>query len=311
MKKNTIPLFWYRHKKGKGNFGDELNPYIVGKLSGSQIEHVNANYIFDDKWLAIKTITKALFRNKLKIFDYLHYFYMNVFSKHKTLFAIGSILHNNYSKKNIIWGSGIINSKENFVESDFKAVRGFHTINRIKELGYEVPTVVGDPALLLPLINPKINPKKENKIAIIPHYQHYNFLKQKLSEEVKIIDLLDSIENILHDINASELVLSTSLHGIIVSHAYQIPALWVEFEELSNNKLLGDDVKFHDYLSSVKINSYEPLLINTTTNFDHVFLQKIINNYQQYLIAKSDVISSIQKGLLSVAPFPIQKEYIQ
>jgi len=304
--KNRINLFWYQHGKGHGNFGDELNPYIVNKLSGLQVFYLNGNYLNDDSWIAFKTMTKELLRQKISLKIYLYYLLLNYIKKPKTIFAIGSILHSNHFKKNIIWGSGIIQSNDVFSNSNFLAVRGFHTIERIRKLGYPAPSVVGDPALLLPLILPSGH-TKEFRIGIVPHYQHFEFFKSTFPKDILTINLLDSIEDIVRQINSCDIILSTSLHGIIVSHAYEIPALWVEFNELKDNKLLGDNVKFKDYFSSVNVPEYEPFTINIADIED--VTKMTIEKYNNVTLPLHEKIIKIQRNLLRVAPFNVLPKY--
>jgi pyruvyltransferase len=68
-----------------------------------------------------------------------------------------------------------------------------------------------------------------------------------LAEGVRLIDMQDPIEEVIDRIAACELVASSSLHGLIASHAYSIPAFWIKFRPL----LSGDDSKFHDYFLSI------------------------------------------------------------
>ena len=52
-----INLYWYQHKQGNGNFGDELNPYIINKISEQKINYINLDYLRDDKLLTMKFYT--------------------------------------------------------------------------------------------------------------------------------------------------------------------------------------------------------------------------------------------------------------
>ena len=91
-----------------------------------------------------------------------------------------------------------------------------------------------------------------------------------------------------------EKIASSSLHGIIVADAYNIPSLWVEFSD----KVTGNGFKFLDYFLSVHRHDIKPLVIN-----EHIPLEKIFEHFSDYKIQMD-----LEK-LLDSAPFEIKKEY--
>lgn len=300
-----INLYWYKHNKGRGNFGDELNPYIISKLTGQEINHVEVNYLFDDKLLAVKTLIKALIGKKIRIRDFIVYLYFNFIHTPAVLLVIGSILESSYSSKNIIWGAGFINSATSKVKGKFLAIRGYKTKDKLQQMNISPPHAFGDPALLLPLIYQPTE-KKNNKIGIIPHYHHFHSFNEKFGDEYLIIDLLEDIEKVIEDINSCKFTLSTSLHGIIVSHCYAVPSIWSEFPQLTSHKLAGDNIKFYDYFSSVNISDYEPFIFDNIEDFQESSVFELLDKKGQNIFLPSkDLIEKIQHNLLSVAPFKI------
>lgn len=268
-----IPLFFYFYSKkenegGKENFGDVLSLYIVKKISRRPIFIVNPY--------------KFLIRNFIK-----HYF------------AIGSIISKS-NAKTVVWGAGIIRESEKIKGGEFIAVRGPRTKERIESLGFSCTSTYGDPAILSPLFyTPKV--EKIYDIGIIPHYVDYDsiqiFIKNNnLSyKNYKIINLLnDDVENVIDDIARCKRIISSSLHGVIVSHTYQIPALWVRFSE----KLVGDDVKFYDYFESIGL-EYK----KTFTLKDFNGINKIFKENNELILPKKDIIEQLSKQLLEVCPF--------
>jgi hypothetical protein len=212
-------------QKSQENYGDILSKYLVEKISKSK---VTLKHPKDNRWYHLNKVI------------YL---------------GAGSIIMH-ADKNSIVWGSGIISKTDKIQDALFLSVRGPQTYQRIKALGFSCPPVFGDPAILLPkYYSPKI--EKSFDLGIIPHYVDYDKIVAWYKDDasIKIINLLnDDIEDVTRQIMSCKRIISSSLHGVIVSHSYNIPCVWVKFSD----KLFGDDVKFHDYLESVAIEPYAP-----------------------------------------------------
>lgn len=261
-----IPFYYYNENN---NFGDLITPYFLNKYCGNN----SYEFSFND--------------NTAKII------------------SCGSIMRL-CNENTIVYGSGIRDIDQNINKGIIQFVRGPLTRERLLKIGCYCPPVYGDPGLLLPLYyKPNIN--KTHKLGIIPHYIHYDIVSKmyKNSNKIKIINLMnDNIELVINEILSCEKIISSSLHGLIVSDAYKIPNKWVKF----NNKINGDDTKFYDYFKSVDRrdtlyidcmnyknipeNTYN-LIKNVNINFDINFLHNKffmnkngIRNYTKYLYLK-------------------------
>jgi pyruvyltransferase len=153
----------------------------------------------------------------------------------------------------VIWGSGIIDSSDSIrSDLDIRAVRGPLTRIRAVQCGAKCPEVYGDPALLLPRVyRPSV--VKSYPVGVVPHWVDYEWSKAQWS--CPVIDVTQPIEQVIDAICSCRSIISSSLHGLIVAHAYGIPALWAEYKP---SRLYGDGVKFRDYLLSVGIEPYAP-----------------------------------------------------
>ena len=244
--KSFIPLFYWSEikfiHKDKENYGDLLSKYIVEKISGKKVKWVQPK---KQPWYKIDK---------------------------KNYLAIGSILPH-ASKHSIVWGSGVIDEKHTIAQADFRAVRGPRTQKFLEEGGITCPKVFGDPALLLPdYYHPK--EAKKFKVGIIPHYNDYLKVKDLYKEDpsIRVINLMTlDIEETTREILSCETTISSSLHGIIVSHAYEIPSIWVEFSD----KIFGDGIKYPDYLESVDLPVYRPPFLETTKS-----VQELADSYK-------------------------------
>jgi hypothetical protein len=155
-----------------------------------------------------------------------------------------------------VWGCGIM-SRDDHVSpaAELLAVRGPLTRARALECGAQCPAVYGDPALLLPRL---YQPRRERRrcVGVMPHFSDLPRLAGawRASEELRLIDPQAPVETVIDQLASCEFVISSSLHGIIASHAYVVPAVWVKFRDLPS----GDGSKFHDYFYSVGQEPPEP-----------------------------------------------------
>ena len=113
---------------------------------------------------------------------------------------------------------------------------------------------------------------------------------------------------IIQNITSCEQTFSSSLHGLIVSHAYGIPSVWCNF--YPNKPIAGDNVKFRDYFSSVDIDYYDPIPIEIN-NYIREKGKLDINNIISPNQAKVSIrkVIEIQQNLLNVTPFKIDKKH--
>jgi pyruvyltransferase len=140
-----------------------------------------------------------------------------------------------------VWGSGLL-LPEKFDGRGvrFLAVRGPRTRSLITG---EVPERYGDPAMLLPSIYMPPSVGKRFEIGVIAHYRD-NVDQLRKDNAVLWIDVQHmNWRATIEKINQCELVVSSSLHGLILAEAYGVPAVWVK----ADGPIKGGAFKFHDY----------------------------------------------------------------
>lgn len=224
--RNPVRLDWVR----ENNFGDILNPVLCSLITDRPILHVNPLY-YDKEYVS----------------------------------AIGSIC-GRANKNTIIWGSGFISDDTPVIKpKDICSVRGPKTAEMFANANCNVPTIYGDPALLISrYYKPKI--EKRYKIGLIPHYVDFNteiVQYNKSKEDVKVINLINSNPlSVIRQMLECEAILSSSLHGLIVPEAYGIKTKWIK---ISDN-VIGGDFKFNDYYTSLKIEHEVPIKITGQPN---------------------------------------------
>lgn len=208
--------------------------YCTGLNLGDLLSPIVCEYLLAKKGLSLSTTVKQ--------------------TKH--LYAIGSIL--TMGKQDaVVWGSGAIDNESLYTlwgdrnslkrRLDIRAVRGRYTKEILQKAGYEVPNIFGDPAIIMPEIydprqsNPQI---KKYKASVIVHFDKVPEEWKKNSEinflSIRTVDYKKFIDEIL----ASEKVISSSLHGIILAESYGVPAVMIL------NDVWDQIFKFYDWYSA-------------------------------------------------------------
>lgn len=203
-KRNTVNVHWWQNQGNVQNVGDYLSVVVV--------EYMKKRYNLKD--MTPKT----------------HH-----------LYAIGSIISFGY-QDTTIWGSGLIYNKENYWWSkwrklDIRCVRGPKTREVLLKNGYDCPENYGDPAILMPLIYQPYSCEKKYEYTVVHHHFHLTGSEDELSP------LTNDWQGFIDRLVQSKLVISSSLHGIILAEAYRVPAIMLKEEGL-------DIFKFEDYYNS-------------------------------------------------------------
>lgn len=250
---------WFFREPGFLNFGDELTTDIIERLFNKKCELVDIN---DADLYAVGSIIEAIDRKK--------------------------------SKKSYVWGSGFIGSGDrcNNKNLQFRAVRGMHSRERLEKKYNRIP--LGDPGLLSNLIYERASTKGK-KIGIIPHYvdeEEGILTKAKIDiENYEIISVKDTPDIVAKKITGCKLILSSSLHGLIVADSFNIPNIHIKLSD----KLTGGDFKFKDYYS-VLDRDYRS--ISGTDIYDAKKINKLVTEYKPI-----ENLKEIQIKLIKSFPF--------
>lgn len=223
-KKNQVNIFQYRPNR----FGYDLyqnKPYNLGDSLGEVI----VDYFLKQKGLDINAKVSS--------------------TRH--LYCVGSNIHGAYQDATI-WGSGIFppETKLDFIlqkishrKLDIRAVRGPLTKKVLEDYGFQCPDVYGDPAILMPMIySPSV--KKNVQRLVIPQFVKEREFRMNHPNEKMISMNTNDYKSVIDEIVSSEIVYTSSLHGIILAESYGIPAIF--FRSLPKKR----DFKYLDYYYS-------------------------------------------------------------
>lgn len=177
-----------------------------------------------------------------------------------------------------IFGSGIrtpnnIENGHKYINLNVCSVRGPLSRKFLMRKNINVPEIYGDPALLLPkFYKPDKIDRLKDKIGVIPHKTNYDkYINRIDSTKYYLINPTDKWKNVINYMFSCKSIITSSLHGLICSDAYNIPNLW-----LDEYKLQEGDFKFKDYFAS--------------QNRDYVKIKKLEDYNSSLLYLKGNTI---------------------
>lgn len=215
------------HPKGLkiGNFGDELSLPLLERLFEVKAIPVPMQKA---ELLAAGSILDAYCRARPS-----RRFLVNMLSRRDPLH---------------VWGSGFMleQSSEKWPRAlAVHAVRGQMSATRIS--GFSGP--IGDPGILVSRIVQKPTIPSAS-VCLIPHFVDEEFVNAlELPPHWRVTHPDGETLDVIAEIASAELVVSSSLHGLIVADSFGIPAVWAS----SINGLYGNShYKFFDHASARK-----------------------------------------------------------
>jgi hypothetical protein len=217
IKESEVPAYWWDDRT---NFGDLLGPWLVELLTRRPAHNTKGRPGAGDALVSVGSLINQLERPGLDI-----------------------------------WGAGLIAPLTRDSTARLRtrqpkkihAVRGWLTRQElVTGLGWDVPEVFGDPALLLSrFFSPPAAPSA-GETLIIPHYQHKRLFSAFDDDAARVVDVEQDAMTVVSEIAGASRIIATSLHGIIVAHAYGVPWTWLAVRDLT---LAGDQFKFEDFFT--------------------------------------------------------------
>jgi pyruvyltransferase len=198
-----------------GNFGDMVVPYLLRRLTG--LPPVNC-------------------------------------SDGVRLLTVGSVLQT-ARDGDVIWGTGVKGAAAGQFRTPAKlhvhATRGPITLDFLRRQGVDVSRVVAmfDPAVLIPHLYAAevavLRQQAEDTmqdVLVIPHFADDAVMRKLYpAYEDRILAADTPLLGVIARILRAGLVVSSSLHGLILAEALGVPAVW-------HRPLMGEDeLKYHDY----------------------------------------------------------------
>ena len=224
------------------------------------------------------------------------------FSVYPDLCSTGSILDHEPCRYAKIWGSGFHNEDDAIVQTDlskYYAVRGKLSFQKLETKRI---IAIGDTGILASRYFDGSGIKKKYRYGIIPHYIDYDFFKQFDSSDCHVIKMdTPDLDGLFKEINECGFILSSSLHGIIFSHSFQLPALHVVHNDLYSR----NSFKFKDYYSSFDL-PYEFVSINSEQDFYELDLETLYNSYksgEKSYGPTMEQVKQMQNDLLASFPY--------
>ena len=155
--------------------------------------------------------------------------------------------------QSFLWGCGLMEPRllPAVPPRTVLGVRGPLTRAALQAHGIQCDGALCDPGWLLPAVIESAAP--QHPVGVVPHYVDAatQFVDRRRREGVPIIDVHAPPMDFVRQLTSCERIVSSSLHGIVLAHAYDRPAVWVQI----SRRVLGGGFKFRDYYASIGVDN--------------------------------------------------------
>jgi pyruvyltransferase len=204
------------------------------------------------------------------------------------LVGLGSIL-GAVAEEDLVVGTGAISGRDISLPRSVEVLCVRGPLTRALFGDRRVPEVYGDPGLLTAELFPEISPgsRLSAKIGCVPHHADTRCKQQAQSaRDVHVLDVRTPPRGFLQSMVECSVILSSSLHGIILAESFGIPALWISPSE----EIAGGCFKFHDYYLGTEREPERPL------SFEEALEQARGGNVAVQHVDKSPIRSAFSKA---------------
>lgn len=272
---SDLNVFWWRWRHPvETNFGDEISVPILERLTGRRI-----------RWAPFADAE---------------------------LIAAGSVLtdirdlpqpRDHYPE---FWGTGFLWPYPDPIPAGVRprAVRGRLTAGHFPE-ELRRSMALGDPGLLANMLLEGPVTKK-HAVGVVPHYRdvaHPAVLDLTSHASVRLIDITWTPEEVVREIASCEVVLSSSLHGMIVSDAVGVPNAHLRMLESVGGPVQGPVhglFKYRDYYSAFPGDRpYDPWFPADVIGLPP---EEIVRRLQESFVPPRG-IEQLREGLIAALPF--------
>jgi pyruvyltransferase len=264
------------------NFGDVLTPIIFEKILGYEIKY-----------------TPRVFAEAIGIGSLLQ---MCLKPKNSLKYKAICFIEKNFMKPLMVMGPGFIappgfkGYEESFRRKmDFRGIRGKYSLERIRQIENDnsIEIGLGDPGLLASMLVSTESMVKSYKYGIIAHKFDMDNPKIKEIEQslpdATLINVMGDPMVIMQKMLECEVIISSAMHGLIVSDSLSIPNVWISVSD----KIEGGNFKFHDYYSIFDV---KPLPIELV---DNTLSEYLIERYIQVNRVPIELVEKAKQFILS------------
>lgn len=250
-----LPAYWWNRVV---NFGDQITPFLVETLSGRSAVNVRG--------LGIRSTN--------------------------VLCSAGSILQDLEPGNHVVWGSGFITpeARPRGIPR-ILALRGPLSGDIATRIGWQDPGKYGDPGLLLPFLLPA--ERTPSGVAVVPNHA----LKASTivdHDDAFLVDPMRGVSAVAREIASAKIVLSSSLHGLILAQAYGRPWVWIRD---NSNTLYGGDFKFLDFFASIGIENPPSMFLDGP-----ISKAQVVSASRTATLAEGSQIADRQQDLMASMP---------